>query len=241
MSLAVVARQLTKSYEASKSRVLKGVSVDVFEGECIMLVGPSGSGKTTLLSILGCVLRPDSGTIKLFGEDVSALSEDELPRVRRALIGFAFQGHNLIASLSAEENVIFQLQMRGIGGPKAIYQARELLDRVGLTPWRDSLPNELSGGQRQRVAVARALAGSPRLVFADEPTASLDLESGLQVMELLKQLASERGVTLFVVTHDARIFQYADRVEHLENGIIVRNEEASIPVIRVRHFWPGGN
>jgi putative ABC transport system ATP-binding protein len=239
MSLAVVARKLVKAYDSTP--VLKSVSVDVFEGECIMLVGPSGSGKTTLLSIIGCVLRPDSGTMKLFGEEITTLDEAELPRVRRARIGFCFQGHNLIASLTAEENVAFQLHMRGIGGAEAVRQARELLDQVGLSHRFDHLSRELSGGQRQRVAVARALAGSPRLVLADEPTASLDKESGLQVMAMFKNLAKERGVTLIVVTHDSRIFQYADRIEHLENGMIVTNEESSIPVVRVAHFWPKGS
>ena len=234
-----MARGLSKSYDATKALVLKGVSLDIFAGECVMLVGPSGSGKTTLLSILGCVLRPDEGTLKLFDEDVTGLTEAELPRIRRALIGFAFQGHNLIASLSAEENVVFQLHMRGVGGVRAVNRARELLDRVGLTEWRDALPQELSGGQRQRVAVARALAGSPRLVLADEPTASLDLESGLQVMDLFKSLAAEQGGTLVIVTHDARIFKYADRIEHLEDGLIVRNEDASIPAIRISNFWAG--
>jgi putative ABC transport system ATP-binding protein len=239
MSLAVVARRLVKAYDTTV--VLKEVSVDIFEGECIMLVGPSGSGKTTLLSIIGCVLRPDSGTIRMFGEDITALDESELPRLRRARIGFVFQGHNLIASLTALENVVFQLQMRGIGGAEGERQARELLERVGLSHRLNNMPREMSGGQRQRVAVARALAGSPRLVLADEPTASLDKESGLQVMQLFTNLAKERGVTLVVVTHDSRIFQYADRIEHLENGMIVPNEESSIPVVRVAHFWPKGS
>jgi putative ABC transport system ATP-binding protein len=238
-SLAVQAGRITKSYEATKSPVLKGVSLDILEGECVMLVGPSGSGKTTLLSILGCVLRPDSGTLKLFGEDITNLTEADMPRIRRSYIGFVFQGHNLIASLSAEENVVFQLRMRGVRGQQAIDMARKLLEEVGLGPFCNALPHELSGGQRQRVAVARALAGPPSIVLADEPTASLDLEAGRQVMTLFKALARDRGVTLVIVTHDARIFDYADRIEHLEDGLIVRNEDASIPNIRISKFWGG--
>jgi putative ABC transport system ATP-binding protein len=239
--LAIEAGRLVKTYPGAKQPVLGGVSLDIFEGECVMLVGPSGSGKTTLLSILGCVLRPDSGTLRLFGRDITGLTEADLPRIRRGLIGFVFQGHNLISSLTAEENVLFQLNMRGVGGPAAIDRSRTLLSDVGLGLWRDVLPENLSGGQRQRVAVARALAGAPRLVLADEPTASLDLDTGRQVMSLFKGLARERGVTLVIVTHDARIFDYADRIEHLEDGRIVRNEDASIPSIRIStaKFWPG--
>jgi putative ABC transport system ATP-binding protein len=237
MTVAVEARLLKKSFDHGETQVLKGVHLDVFQGECLMLVGPSGSGKTTLLSILGCVLRPDSGTVSLFGNQVSDLSERELPAVRRANIGFAFQGHNLIASLTAEENVVFQLNMRGIGGAKALFAARDLLERVGLTAHRDTMPKALSGGQRQRVAVARALAGKPPIVLADEPTASLDIESGRQVMELFKSLSKESDATLIIVTHDARIFDYADRIEHLENGKMVRNEDASISSFMPTKFW----
>ena len=136
---------------------------------------------------------------------------------------------------------MFQLNMRGTGGRRAEDESRALLSDVGLGLWRDSLPAELSGGQRQRVAVARALAGAPRLILADEPTASLDLDTGRQVMSLFKALARERGATLVIVTHDSRIFDYADRIEHLEDGSIVRNEDASIPSIRISNasrFWP---
>lgn len=240
MTPAIAIRRITKTFDASATPVLKGINLDVSAGECVMLVGPSGSGKTTLLSVLGCVLRPTSGTYELFGREMSQQSEGEMSLVRRAVFGFIFQGHNLISSMTAEENVLFQLHMRGIAGASARLQARTLLSRLGLEAKRDELPKALSGGERQRVAVARALAGNPRLVLADEPTASLDLENGLRVMEELKALAIERRHTVIVVTHDARIFKFADRIEHLENGQLIRNEEASIPSIRISNFWVGG-
>jgi putative ABC transport system ATP-binding protein len=238
--IAVSARGITKSFGEGGALALKGVHVDVAQGECVMLVGPSGSGKTTLLSILGCVLRPTAGSYRLFGEEMSNWPEGDLPRVRRALIGFIFQGHNLIASMTALENVLFQLQMRGIDGKRAIAEAKRLLECVGLGEKFDNLPSQLSGGQRQRVAVARALAGEPPLILADEPTASLDLESGLAVMRLLKEVSGRGAHTLVIVTHDSRIFKFADRIEHLEDGLMVRKEEASIPDIRIAGFWAGG-
>jgi putative ABC transport system ATP-binding protein len=199
---------------------LKGVDFRVGEGEFVMLAGPSGSGKTTLLSLLGCVLSPTEGTIRLFDEVVSELPESELPRIRTELIGFIFQGHNLIASLSAEQNVALQLELRGYGAAEASAEARTLLERVGLGEKRDNKPMELSGGQRQRIAIARALAGSPPLILADEPTAALDAENGRLVTEILRELARERGHTVVVVTHDNRIFHLADRIVHIEDGLI---------------------
>jgi putative ABC transport system ATP-binding protein len=219
---AIDARGVQKTFGKGNLafRALKGVDFPVGHGEFVMLAGPSGSGKTTLLSILGCVLRATEGRVRLFGEDVAALPEADLPRIRTEAIGFIFQGHNLIASLTAEQNIVLQLELRGLASREARREARALLDRVGLGDKAENKPMELSGGQRQRVAIARALAGSPPLVLADEPTAALDAENGRLVTEILRELARERGHTVVVVTHDNRIFHLADRIVHIEDGLI---------------------
>ena len=223
MNYAIDARGVTKTYgEGDVSQlVLKGCDLQVPYGEFMMLVGPSGSGKTTMLSILGCVLRPTGGEVRLFGEKISGVPEGHLPRLRLSYIGFIFQGHNLLASLSAEENVAVQLQLRGFGTAEARKQARELLDRVQLGGKYHRRPAELSGGERQRVAIARAVAGAPPIILADEPTASLDAANGALVTELLRELARERGHTVVCVTHDSRIFSLADRIVRIEDGQIL--------------------
>lgn len=222
---AVRGRALTKTYGTGPTayEALRGVDFDVRRGEFVLLSGPSGSGKTTLLSIVGCVLSATSGSLELMGRTVSDLPESALPALRIAHIGFIFQGHNLIASLSARENVALMLQMRGYARKTALAEADTLLVRVGLDGKGDNKPGDLSGGQRQRVAVARAVAGRPPLVLADEPTASLDARSGLLVTELLKGMAREDGTTVVVVTHDSRIFHLADRLLHLEDGRFQEN------------------
>lgn len=237
MRAVIETSQITKTYGEGDQAVaiLNGINFFALRGEFVMLVGPSGSGKTTFLSILGCVLKPTTGSLKLFEHEISNVSEDRLPAIRRNLIGFIFQGSNLIASLTAEENIILQLNMRGIDGPEARREAGRLLERVGLAKQRDRKPSEMSGGQRQRVAIARAVAGDPPLICADEPTASLDQDSGISVTRLLKELAVERNHTVVAVTHDPRIFQFADRIENLENGRIMRSAEASMS-INIRQF-----
>lgn len=220
--LAIDARSIRKTYGdgALAFTALEGVDFSVDRGEFVMLVGPSGSGKTTLLSIIGCVLSPSEGSLSLFGRDVTNASDRELPELRLTTIGFIFQGHNLVAGLSAAENVELLLELRGRTHSRARSEARELLDAVGLADKCDRKPCELSGGQRQRVAIARALAASPPLILADEPTASLDAQSGLSVTELLRSLATERGHTVVVVTHDNRIYHLADRIVRIEDGRI---------------------
>ena len=203
------------AYEA-----LRGVDFDVAQGEFMMLVGPSGSGKTTLLSILGCVLTATAGEVSLFGERIDTRKERDLPLMRRALVGFVFQGHNLIASLAAVDNVRLVLEARGTPRKQASAEAEELLARVGLADKRWNRPGELSGGQRQRVAIARAVAGAPPLVLADEPTAALDAHAGLEATELLLEVCRERGSSVVVVTHDNRIYHLADRIVHIEDGHI---------------------
>ncbi len=219
---AIEARGVTKVYGegALAFQALKGVDFLVEHGEFVMLAGPSGSGKTTLLSILGCVLSATSGDVVIDGVRVSGRSEAEMPAIRLGRIGFIFQGHNLIASLTARENVALVLEMRGMPRSKALSEASALLARVGLGDKLHSVPADLSGGQRQRVSVARALAGSPPIVLADEPTAALDAESGRVVTELLREVAKERGGTVVVVTHDNRIFHLADRIVHIEDGLM---------------------
>jgi len=220
---AIHARGVVKTFGKGNLAVqaLKGVDFTMDRGEFVMLAGPSGSGKTTLLSILGCVLAPTSGEVRIFGEDVAKVAEPHLPRLRVSYIGFIFQGHNLIASLTAQENIAFQLQLRGKSVDDSMRESAALLDRVGLADKLDRKPQDLSGGQRQRVAIARAIAGGPPLILADEPTASLDAESGLLVTEILRDLARERKHTVLVVTHDSRIFHLADRIVHIEDGSIL--------------------
>ncbi len=217
---AIELHQLTKTYGegALAFQALKGIDLTVPQGQFMMLVGPSGSGKTTLLSILGCVLAPTTGQATLFGEPLHDRKESELPRLRLSYIGFIFQGHNLMPALSAEENVALPLELRGYSHKAAVLEARAMLDAVGLNDKFKKRPDELSGGQRQRVSVARAVAGRPPLILADEPTASLDAETGMQVSMLLKRLATERGHTVVVVTHDNRIFHLADRTVFIEDG-----------------------
>ncbi|MBK7865471.1 MAG: ABC transporter ATP-binding protein [Archangiaceae bacterium] len=220
---AVKLKGLTKTYGegALAFEALKGIDLEVARGEFLMLVGPSGSGKTTLLSILGCVLAPTRGEGFLFSEPLHGRKERELPELRLSYIGFIFQGHNLLPALTAEQNVAFPLELRGYSHRAALAEAREVLGAVGLEDKLTSHPDALSGGQRQRVSVARAIAGRPPLILADEPTASLDAQTGAQVTTLLKDLSTERGHTVIVVTHDSRIFHLADRTVHIEDGRLV--------------------
>jgi putative ABC transport system ATP-binding protein len=221
-------RAVTKTYGsgATAYQALRGVDLTARPGEFVMLSGPSGSGKTTLLSIIGCVLSATSGQVRLFDKDVSRARESALPALRLAYVGFVFQGHNLLAASTARENVALPLELRGFSRRDARRQAEDLLTRVGMGHRLDGKPRDLSGGERQRVAIARALAGRPPLVLADEPTASLDATNGRRITELLRALAKEHGHTVLVVTHDNRIFDLADRIVHIEDGLI-RTEGAS--------------
>ncbi len=223
---AIDARRVVKRFGTGPLafQALSDVDFRVDPGELVMLVGPSGSGKTTLLSILGCVLRATSGEVRLFGQDVARLKDSDLPAFRSSIIGFVFQGHNLLASLSARDNIAMIARLRGVPKRKALAEADKLLEQVGLADKRKRRPAELSGGQRQRVAIARALAGDPPLVFADEPTAALDATTGHEVTELLVNLARVHGSTVVVVTHDNRIFHLADRIVGIEDGRIVDGE-----------------
>jgi putative ABC transport system ATP-binding protein len=203
---------------------LKGVSLELVPGELTLLMGPSGSGKTTLLSILGCIMKPTSGTIHMAGMSVEGLSAEELANVRRDHIGFIFQTFNLFPTLSALENVRIALDVRGIKGFAATSRSEEVLREVGLGHRLTNYPRNLSGGEQQRVAVARAIASSPSIVLADEPTAALDGENGHAVMALLARIAKEQNRSVLAVTHDPRTLGYADRVVRIEDGKIVGEE-----------------
>jgi putative ABC transport system ATP-binding protein len=216
-------RAITKTYQtgAAASHALNGVNLDLHSGEIMMLMGPSGSGKTTLISIMGCILRPTSGSLKIGGQEVTALREKQLPGIRLRHIGFVFQGFNLFPTLTAGENVEIALDLKGFSGRLKKQTARALLDSVELSDKYREFPANLSGGQKQRVAIARALAGEPEIILADEPTAALDSVSGSLVMNIMRKLAKEKGRAVVIVTHDNRITEFADRVVHIEDGRIL--------------------
>jgi putative ABC transport system ATP-binding protein len=218
--LAIEARSLTKVFGAGLTTVtaVNRVDISIRPGEMVAVLGPSGSGKTTLLTMLGALLRPTSGSVSIFGYDVAALPEKDLPLVRRTLIGFVFQNFNLLESLTAVQNVEVALNLAGVGGPRAKVRAEELLAHMGMGDRFHFRPEKLSGGERQRVAIARALANDPPLILADEPTANLDSEHGQEVVELLHRLSREEGKTVVIVSHDARILDVAERALWIEDG-----------------------
>ncbi len=214
------AREVTKTFDegASRVEVLKGVSLDVARGEVVALEGPSGSGKTTLLSILGCILTPTSGEVVVAGERARSDRPEALRDIRRRSIGFVFQQYNLFPALSALENVEYSLNVKGMEGRKARAEAQSALERVGLADRMHFLPRDLSGGQKQRIAIARALAGAPQVLLADEPTANLDTAVGTQVLQLFRNLAKQEKKGLVVVTHDPKVREIADRVVGIRDG-----------------------
>lgn len=220
---------ITKSFHRGNvaNTVLHGVDLRVRRGECVFLAGPSGSGKTTLLSILGGVLSADEGRVCLFGEDLQRLTEPERLAMRRDRIGFVFQRFHLIRGLNAVDNVGIPLVLQGVSWPEARRQAMAMLESVGMAEHAQAHPARLSGGQCQRIALARSVVGQPDLVLADEPTAALDAENGRDVMELLRRLTVQEGKAAVVVTHDPRIFRYADRIVRLDDGRIVAEDRAT--------------
>jgi putative ABC transport system ATP-binding protein len=191
-----------------------------------LLVGPSGCGKTTLISAIAGMLTPDAGSIAVFGTELGTLSRRRLTAFRGATVGFVFQQFNLLPALTATENASIPLRVLGRPAGEANRRAAALLDRLGLAAQRDRFPGELSGGQQQRVAIARALVHAPRLVVCDEPTASLDADSGQAAMTLLRELAVRPDRAVIVVTHDDRIFRFADRIAHMADGRIARLSDA---------------
>jgi ABC-type lipoprotein export system ATPase subunit len=203
--------------------VLNGVSLSIARGECVALTGASGSGKTTLMNILGCLDRPTSGEYWLDGEEVSRFYADRRALVRNRKLGFVFQNFNLLARTSALENVAMPLSYAAehLADRPARRRAREMLTRVGLADRLDHDPSQLSGGQQQRVAIARALINRPPVLFADEPTGNLDSRTSTEVLQLFRQLNQDDGITVILVTHDAGVARWANRVIHIRDGLIV--------------------
>jgi len=212
---------------AGRVQALKGVSLAVAGGELTLLMGPSGSGKTTLLSILGCMLTPTSGAVRVGGQAVNGSDPETLARIRREHIGFVFQSYHLFPTLTALDNVRLALDVRGESSHRALQKSKEALARVGLALKMGSYPQELSGGEQQRVAIARAVVGNADAILADEPTAALDSENGHAIMTVLAEIARDRGRGVLVVTHDPRIVPFADRIVRIEDGRIIGEERAS--------------
>ncbi|NPV05353.1 MAG: ABC transporter ATP-binding protein [Syntrophaceae bacterium] len=220
---AVSLRGVTKAYGEGASRVqaLRGVDLDVRPGELLMLVGPSGCGKTTLISVVAAILDHDEGDIVVFGHDLRSMSPAEKTRFRGANIGFVFQAYNLIPTLSVAENAAIPLLILGRRRAEALSRAEEVLRAVGLGDKLEAYPAALSGGQQQRVAIARALVNNPRLIVCDEPTSALDADTGRLVMEVLRKNALSEDRALVIVTHDNRIFSFADRIARMDDGRII--------------------
>jgi putative ABC transport system ATP-binding protein len=205
-------------------RALKGVDLTLRGGELTLLMGPSGSGKTTLLSILGCMLTPTEGTVRVRGDSIADKNPEDLAKLRREHIGFVFQSYHLFPTLTAADNVRLALDVRGETGSAAKAKSRAALDTVGLSAKMKNYPRQLSGGEQQRVAIARAVVGDPSVILADEPTAALDSENGKAIMGILAGIAKDPRRGVLVVTHDPRLLPFADRIVHIEDGAIVREE-----------------
>ena len=214
---------------------LKGVTLDIFQGEYLSIMGPSGSGKTTFFNMVGALDFPTGGQISIGGQNLLKLSQAQLAYLRCVHIGYIFQNYNLIEVISATRNVTLPMRFLGIPEKQAAEKAAELLDRVGLGARLNHLPRELSGGQQQRVAIARALANSPSLILADEPTGNLDSKTGIQIVELLSELSRERGVTIVSATHDHAMLAVSDRVVHLRDGAVEKIVAREDLDIRVGH------
>ena len=234
--IVVDVRAVDKSFGDGPDRidVLKKVNLQACTGEIMMLVGPSGCGKTTLLSAIAGTLRVDAGNIQVFGSALETMSGGALTRFRSTHIGFIFQQFNLIPTLSVAENVGIPLLIQGVSASKALDRSRAILDKVGLgTRWKER-PNKLSGGEQQRVAIARALVHEPPLVICDEPTAALDARNGEIVLDLFRQVARSPERAVIIVTHDNRIFPYADRIARMDDGEIIEVSEQAHP--QAPHF-----
>ncbi len=222
-------KDLTKTYELGSIKVpaLRGITMTINHGELLAIMGPSGSGKSTLMNIIGCLDVPTEGEFYLAGEDVSQMTDNQLAVIRNQRIGFVFQTFNLLPRADAFHNVELPLIYRGVTSKKRKEMAREALDRVGLADRMKHRPSELSGGQRQRVAVARALAGNPSLILADEPTGNLDTVTGEEIMQLFAELHDE-GNTIVLVTHEVHIAKYAKRTVKLLDGMIYTDKMNSV-------------
>ena len=228
----IVIKDLYKIYQMGDSevRALDGINLHIKPHEFVAIIGPSGSGKSTLMNMIGCLDVPTSGEYYLNGEDVSNLKDDEQAEIRNKTIGFIFQQYNLLPKLTALENVELPLIYRGISRSERRKMALEALKRVGMEERADHLPKELSGGQQQRVSIARALAGKPPMILADEPTGALDSKTGAELMTMLKELHSE-GNTIVLITHDSDIARQAKRIVRIQDGKITRDSESDSEVV----------
>jgi putative ABC transport system ATP-binding protein len=221
--VAVRIRGVTKQFGTGDQRVLalRGVDWDVYRGQMSLIVGPSGCGKTTLLSVIAGILDADAGEVSVFDRVITALRDREKTRFRATNIGFVFQQYNLLPALTAAENASIPLVIAGWSRPRAVERARIVLNSLGMGKKCESLPSQRAGGQQQRVAIARALVHEPRLLVCDEPTAALDHETGLNVMQLLREAAVRPDRAVVIVTHDSRVFGFGDRIAHMDDGRIV--------------------
>jgi len=221
-------RGVTKSYGSGAAKVaaLRGLDLEVRRGELLMVVGPSGCGKTTLVSVIASILRPDSGECHVLGRDLQGMDERERAYFRRESIGFVFQLFNLLPALTAVENVSIPLLIESTSWNNATARAQNMIEAVGLGACSDALPGNLSGGEQQRVAIARALVHDPALIVCDEPTSNLDHETGHAIMEILSGVGKRPDRTIIVVTHDPRIFEFADRIARMDDGKITEIVES---------------
>jgi putative ABC transport system ATP-binding protein len=216
----VQARGVVKSFGEGETRipVLKGVDLHVAHGEVLLLVGPSGSGKTTLLSVIAGILESDEGEVRILGESILELSASEKTKFRRDHLGFIFQQYHLLPTLTAVENAAVPLLIRGVAKHEALAQAEKILGSMGMGERLAALPTRLSGGEQQRVAIARALVSDPQLLLCDEPTANLDGETGHRIVQQLHDIGKQHDRGVIIVTHDTRIFEFGDRIVHMEDG-----------------------
>ena len=232
MAASISVRELTKVYDLGevKVRALRGVTVDIHEGEFVAVIGPSGSGKSTFMHILGCLDRPSTGKYMLDGDDVSKLSKNALAEVRNQKIGFVFQGFNLLSRTTALDNVELPLLYNGDGmrGKERHRRAKAALESVGLSDRASHHPNQLSGGQQQRVAIARSLINEPAILLADEPTGNLDTRTSIEVMDIFQRLNTERGITVLLITHERDIAEYGTRIIAFRDGKIVSDEQNEV-------------
>jgi len=229
MTPLIAFRQVYKIYQMGDSevRAIDGIDMEIYPGEFVAIVGPSGSGKSTCMNIIGCLDVPTSGEYFLDGKDVSHMTDNELAEIRNKKLGFIFQQYNLIPKLNVQQNVELPLLYAGLPEKEQASRALESLDRVGLADKAKNLPSQLSGGQQQRVSIARALAGNPSIILADEPTGALDSKTGRDVLDFLKRLHKE-GNTIVLITHDNTIAAQAERVIRVSDGQVVYDGEADI-------------
>ncbi|MBS0290007.1 MAG: ABC transporter ATP-binding protein [Proteobacteria bacterium] len=226
MSIALSSHNIVKNFSSDDTmiNVLKGANLNIYFGELAMLIGPSGCGKTTLLSILTGIMKPTQGKVIVNKVDLGSLSDKQNVIFRRTHLGLVFQQFNLLSHLTVAENVAIPLIAAGVLFKDAVQKAKITLSRFGMSQHANKKPNQLSGGQQQRVAFARALVHNPKVVFCDEPTSSLDAQSGYQVMQALQEIAVQPDCAVIVVTHDNRIYPFADRIIHMNDGLIVKEE-----------------